>query len=119
LHKEYFLRRIILAKKKVTIPLPPKNKVKELVSLFWQNSSVSDSVPLNGVPKGVSVNFAKGTWTADGQTHLIGKSIPFSGSEKPKDGIVGIYNRREVSHLEQMMKDSRDLHCRFGPCKLN
>jgi len=90
----------------------PRNNIKELVSLFWKNSIVSDTVPLNGVPKNFSVNFKKGTWTVDGQTHPIGKMV--GCSEKPKDGIIGVYNRRDISHLKQMMDDSRDLYRRFG-----
>ena len=90
----------------------PKFKKRNLISLVWPVNTCYSHLQA-GVPKGVTVDLIKGTWTFQGDTLPIGSSrrnaMDITGDP------IGVYDRTKIEHLEAMKDDSEWVKTRHGP----
>jgi hypothetical protein len=80
----------------------PRQRFKErnLVALILaQNPCYTEVVSLKQI-KGLQIDLVAGTWTLDGGTAKIGES---GGG-----GIIGVYDRTKIKHLDAMVDDGRE-----------
>ncbi|MDO8601228.1 MAG: hypothetical protein Q7R46_00940 [bacterium] len=97
-----------VAEKKVVV----KFRKKDLISLVWpDNTCTSDLIA--GVPKGVIVDKVAGTWTYQEQTYEVGgngnHSFVWTGYP------IGVYDRTNIKHLNQMHGDTIWVENRHKP----
>lgn len=74
-------------------------KIGNLVSLVWPVNTCYSSL-INGIPKGVTVDLEKGTWTFNGHTRPIGKSERYPGFIAT-GAPIGVFDRTLFNHLEE------------------
>jgi len=91
----------------------PKFKKRNLISLVWPVNTCYSHLQA-GVPKGVTVDLIKGIWTFHGQTHKIGGHRRYPCMDYTGDPI-GVYDRTQINHLEQMKEDAEWVRTRFDP----
>lgn len=99
-------------KVKKTTKTKPKFRKKDLISLVWPTNTCYSTL-IVGVPKGVTVDIAAGTWTFHGHTQSIGsRRYPCSeGTDYP----IGVYDRTKIEHLKAMKSDVEWVKERFNP----
>ncbi len=55
------------------------------------------------------IDTVNGTWTFDGETFSIGeRGIRWHGSRKKRYGIIGVYDRTNIRHLDLMVIDGKE-----------
>lgn len=89
-----------------------KCRKKDLVSLIWPVNTCCSTL-IRGLPKGVTVDVAAGTWTFNGTTQLIGSRIYpcLAWIDYP----IGVYDRTKMKHLEAMKMDIEWVQTRNAP----
>ncbi len=76
---------------------------KDLVWLVWLGGS-SFPILTEEIPKDVAVDMATESWTFRGQTIEFGRAVEYPWG---RDTALGVYDRTNLSHLQQMLVDYR------------
>jgi len=80
-----------------------------IVLMYASNNCYFEVVPYCDEIKDLSVDFIKGTWSyREWKNNQIGKARDFfykDGSGKFPEGIIGVYDRTKIKHLNSMIFD--------------
>ena len=80
-----------------------------IVLMYASNNCYFEIVPYHDGIKNLSVDFIKGTWSyREWENNQIGKARDFfykNGIGRFNEGIIGVYNKTKIEHLNSMVFD--------------
>lgn len=95
-----------------------KIKMEDIVVLqYASNTCYTQIVELKDAEEKVDVNLERKVWTytalkdrdANFKNIKIGKArSPYLNGHEYRDGVIGVYDRRQTEHLDQMVHDANE-----------
>ena len=84
----------------------------DLISLVWPPNTCYSTL-IEGLPKNVTIDEVKGTWTFRGQTYIIGSRRP--DIPEHTGYPINVYDRTKLDHLRQFKSDAEWVRERGRP----
>ena len=89
------------------------NLKKDLIYLVFSQDACYREITRKK-PSEVELNLSKGTWSWRGCVQKIGESRPVELDVGNYNSIVGIYNIKKISHLQNMVSEAESISERQG-----